>query len=133
MSDNIKLDSTGLCSLCNGVANASEQVQCSTCNNHFHVSCSSLQPGDRAATKTTVNAFNLNSTKKNFMFLCDCCLTRFELSLADTEAQRVNVFENKIANIESQLGDIKDLLTNKQNDQPAAKKSTGNAWVDKEN
>ena len=35
--------------------------------------------------------------------------------------------------MESQLGDIKDLLTNKQNDQPAAKNSTGNAWVDKEN
>ena len=133
MSEIIKLDQTGLCNLCKEVPHANEKVQCTICKNYYHASCPSLKHEDRAAAKTFVNLFNQVSTKSNFIFLCDSCLTSFELTLVGSDSQRVNALENKIANMESQLGDIKDLLTNKQETQQTVKSQTGNAWIDKEN
>ena len=45
---------------------------------------------DKVGTKSLVDYFNRSSTRKNFKFFCHFCLTKMEMDLADSEANRLN-------------------------------------------
>ena len=89
------------------------------------------------------------------MFYCDVCLTKFEVSRANTDSKRVNILEdkmngidvkintivgelNKINGIDKQLEEIKKVLTDSNGVRPAkseVKKAhhvlpTDNIWAD---
>ena len=137
MSASIKLDDKGNCTLCNKVSGPNEHVECFICKHYFHAVCSRTGSEDKVATKTTVANFLLGSTKKNFMFLCDICLTNFERNNADTDSHRINTLENKLNSMDSQLGEIKKLLSSKEtmatsnyNDQPKHNQKLNNIWFD---
>lgn len=129
MSTATKLDNSGVCNLCQTTAQANEYVQCFMCKDSFHAVCPNTPAAEKIATKTTVSSFLLNSTKSNFLFLCDCCLTKFEISLANTEAQRINELEQKFLHVDTQLSEIKTLLSAQSSKLP----ETGNPWFDKQN
>ena len=57
-----------------------------------------------------VAGFLQNSTKRNFVFLCDICLIKFEKSMVDTDAQLLNCLESKIGSMDTQLAEIKSFL-----------------------
>ena len=114
MSLNIKLDADGNCNLCNKTSLPNEDVECFMCNSHFHAICSNAKAEDKLANKSTVANFLLNSTKKNFMFLCDICLTNLERITADSDSQRINTLEKQIGGVNEQLLEIKKLLENKE-------------------
>ena len=60
-----------------------------------------------------VNNFKATSTKKNFMFLCNCCLTTLENNLADVDGQRIRKMERNMELITKELGEIKKLVSDK--------------------
>ena len=141
MSINVKLDADGNCNLCKNTSLPNEHVECFICNSSFHAVCSSINNEDKMATKTTVVNFLMSSTKKNFMFLCNICLTNLERSNADSESQRINTLESKIDSMDNHLSEIKKLLIDKgtapapeelpkETVQP--KNNTSSIWFNKE-
>ena len=117
MSDQYKLNADGNCPTCSKLSVQGEHIQCFSCNESFHAICSSASNDDKVGTKTMVTHFLLASTKNNFMFYCDKCLTEMEISKAETEERRIENLENKMIGIDKQLDEIKKLLngTNKAN------------------
>ena len=84
-----------------------------------------------------VKTFSAASTKSNFKFFCDKCLTELEISKASTEHQKINLLETKVNSMESKLDEITTLLKNNQNKQPRNSDSKptlkpNTIWQDKE-
>ena len=133
MGEQLKLNSDGSCSLCNTVPQDEENIQCFTCKSHFHCGCLSCSEDDKVGTRSLVTAFNRKSTKLNFKFYCDTCLTNLEISIANSESRRLGVVETNVASIKSELAEIKNLLV-KQNipKQETAKPHSDNIWFNKE-
>ena len=96
MTASVKLDPDGKCILCKKTSSINEHVQCIICKDNFHAVCPSVSSEDKLATKTTVQNFLLSSTKKNFAFLCDICLTKMEINTTGTDTQRINSLESKM-------------------------------------
>ena len=139
MGDQFKLDGDGNCAACGKLSLQGEHIQCFTCKDNFHVVCTAAGADDKVATKTTVSGFLLPSTKRNFMFNCDRCLTELEMRMADTESRRVDILENKMDGIDTQLAEIKKLLNTKtkatevvQGKEKVANQEKYSIWFDKE-
>ena len=71
------------------------------------------------------------STKANFLFLCDVCLTNFEISLATDDSKRVKILENKVCSMAEQLAEITSLLKASLSGDKVVKKDV-NVWADQE-
>ena len=111
--DKFKLDEDGTCGACNKLSLRGESVQCHTCKGLFHVACESAQGDDKVATKTTITNFLQPSTKDNFVFFCDRCLTEMEIRSTETEASRVTALEKRMIGVDQKLADILTLLNAK--------------------
>ena len=128
MGDQFKLDVSGNCPTCNKLATPGENINC-------HVVCGGAGPDDKVATATTVKQFLLTSTKSNFIFYCDNCLTEMEIRRADTERRRVEILENKMNGIDTQLAEIKKMLNDKADamaKETDATMSHNSIWFDKD-
>ena len=79
-----------------------------------------------------VTAVNRRSTKKNFKFYCDVCMTNLEISMADSEARRLGVVEKNVTSIKNELSEIKKLLIKQNTSKPVAKPTSDNIWFNKE-
>ena len=136
MGDQFKLDDDGNCPSCSKLSGQGEFLKCFTCKANFHVVCSVAGNDDKVATKTTISSFSLSSTKKNFVFYCDRCLTELEISLANSDEKRINVMESKMTSIEKQLSDISSMLKDKMKSETKTRKQNilpeGNIWANKE-
>ena len=113
MTASVKQDPDGKCILCKKTSSINEHVQCNMCKDNFHAVCSSVSSEDKLAMKTTVQNFLLSSTKNNFAFLCDICLTKMEINTAGTDAQCINSLESNMNAMNTQLSEIKQLLLKK--------------------
>ena len=137
MSEKYKLDPAGKCLVCEEVSTAVDNLECFLCKGVFHGACQKLGDEEKVGTKSMVNHFNRDSTKKNFKFLCDCCLTKFEIDLASSEKKRLNVVEDNITTIKSELEEIKNLLEEKSKMKPEKSSkdnyssAADNIWFDK--
>ena len=154
MAEQFKLDGHGNCTTCSKVPTAGESIQCYSCNGHFHAICNGAGPDDRVATKTMITSFLLQSTKRNFKFYCNVCLTNLEISKTETDGKRVDILEDKmndidakmnsivseltkINGIDKQLGEIKKVLTDSNAPSPKSEEKKkhrvlpeGNVWAD---
>ena len=137
MSDQLKLDDDGICPTCDNLAVSGEHVQCFSCNGSFHVACKSATGDDKVATRTTINNFLLPSTKKNFLFFCDRCVTEMEINKSESEARRIDLLERKMSGMDQKLGEIMFLLqapqraANEVATPPKPKpKANDNLWFD---
>ena len=136
MGDQFKLNQHGNCSSCGIVTITVENIQCIICKGIFHGACPNMSSDDKPGTKTLVDHFSRPSTKKNFKFFCDGCLTNFEINSADSETNRLNAVEGNISSIKAELEEIKSLLKTKAESTTAKGKSnsftpTDNIWFDK--
>ena len=135
MSANIKLQDDGKCNHCKRYSQPNEHVQSFICKENFHAVCPDTRNEVKVATKTTVINFLLDSTKRNFMFFCDICLTNFKISMAGTDDQRINLMESKMDTMDTQLTEIKNLLTTngaqlaKEESPRRAEQQKSNYWV----
>ena len=56
--------------------------------------CSQAKKEEKFATKPMSTNFNAESTKSNFKFICDSCLTKFEIDFAKSSNDRLQNVEN---------------------------------------
>ena len=106
-----ELNDAGVCTSCNELSLELELVQCGICKKKFHAICTSSSGDDKWATKSMIVTFKAASTKKNFMFLCDCCLTTLETNMADIDGQRIRKMERNMDVITKELLEIKKLVS----------------------
>ena len=112
MSDQFKIDENGNCPSCNKISAPGEHVKCYSCNKLVHVICSGASNDEKVATKTMINGYLTSSTKRNFVFYCDKCLTELEISKTQTESKRIENLEKNMFGINNQLSKIMELLSN---------------------
>ena len=83
-----------------------------------------------------ITTFLAASTKNNFKFYCDKCLTNLEISMAESETNKLNNLEKKYIGMEKKLEEIKELLLVKGDEAVIPKivmdKPVTNIWDDKE-
>ena len=134
MGDKFKLDSNGTCQSCNVVAVAAENLQCFMCKTIYHCACPEMGEDDKVGTKLLINSYNWSSTKGNFKFFCDSCVTKLEIDTLNSETNRLNNVEDNITTIKSELAEIKTLL--KQGGKQATKQGNSNTidniWFNKD-
>ena len=107
---NFELNDDGVCSSCDELSMDAELVQCAICKKKFHAVCTVAGVDDKWATKSMILTYKSPSTKKNFMFLCNCCLTTMETNMADIDGQRIWRMERNMEAITNELVEIKELL-----------------------
>ena len=106
-----ELDGGGTCTSCEEVATDMDIVKCRLCKKRFHVVCSKATKDDLWAVKSMIVTFKAASTRRNFMFLCNGCLTVMETNLADVDGQRIRQMESNMVSITKELSEIKKLVS----------------------
>ena len=105
----------GKCQTCNDdkIIIPSSIVKCFACKQSFHaLGCKDEAPG--YANMSLLTCFQRTSTRNNFLFSCDTCLTKSEMLKADKEQATYQLLHNRITQLESiimsELTDIKSQL-----------------------
>ena len=117
------------------MSTAKENTSCIRCKKIFHSACSLVEDDIKPGSKSLITAFNGPSTKRNFMFFCDACVTNFEFEEASSEDKRISIVENNVTSIKKELEEIKGLLKNQSVPKQQTKATTpanDNIWFDKE-
>ena len=99
MGDQFKLETDGTCPSCNELSNVGENLKCCMCNSIIHGLCPNMNEDDKVGTKSLINAFLRPTTRDNFRFFCDGCLTKFETYKTNDESTRLGIVENNITSI----------------------------------
>ena len=136
MADKFKIDTiSSKCMTCNEVTPVLDNLECFFCKGIFHATCPTMSDQEKVGTKSMVNSFNRASTKKNFKFFCDVCLTKFEIDLATDDSRRLNKVEENMSEVMNELRDIKKMLKEKANSNERNNKEdsqkVNNIWFDK--
>ena len=132
MSNSVKIGDDSTCGGCNITPLQDQCVQCFTCNGVFHAICAITNTETHLGSKTMVKTFLAASTKSNFKFFCDECLTILEVNLAKTESQRINGLEKQINKMENQLFEVIKLLKKNVNAPGMKEHRPASIWHDKE-
>ena len=133
MSETMKIDEGSVCSSCNNTPIAEQVVQCYLCKSHFHGVCDKAGNDLRVGSNTMVKTFLAASTKSNFKFFCDCCLTEFERKLVETQEQKITALTDKVGKMETKLDEITKLLkTQNQSKGGTQKPVVKTCWDDTE-
>ena len=114
MSDSIQVGNNGICGSCSLTPSQGQCVKCFSCKGLFHAICENTDNEARLGSKTMITTFLAVSTKNNFKFFCDKCLTNLEIGIAEGDDQKFNSLERKVNNIENKLNDIPSLLRSTQ-------------------
>ena len=99
------LDVQGKCETCLQVAKDTETIRCETCQFFYHAICNSPDGNSDAAIakKTHLGLHKQTSTKKNFMWKCDRCLTISEQNEASSVREMISQLVDRFNLFESQL------------------------------
>ena len=131
MAEAVKINEHSKCGTCDLVPPQDQIVKCFLCESVFHGYCEVTSRDGNVGTKSMLKAFSAESTKGNFKFFCDPCLTTFETDLVNTEKQKVAFLERKVESMESKLDKIMGLLEKPPAPQPPTSTSHS-AWDDKQ-
>ena len=115
------LNSNGECSNCKTVASEETTLKCEDCKKFVHAICGSEAP---YASKTFVANFNKVKVK-NFLFLCDFCLTKRENNEASTLKDQM---ENLTETVKTLVKDIQSLKSIHKTDNEVQQQEL---WSDK--
>ena len=110
MSDPYQLTSDGKCKSCNTQVEDHEILKCFKCKSNYHCLCNG---SSAICNKSLLTLYLQKSTKKNFKWFCDVCLTQLEINETETmtsHTQKVNDLENKIDMLSAQVSSITDIL-----------------------
>ena len=111
MSGPYQLTSDGKCKSCITDVEDHEILKCFRCKFNFHALC---KGSTALCNKSLLVLFHQKSTKKNFVWFCDICLTELEINETESMAshtQKVNDLENKIDLLSAQVTSITDILS----------------------
>ena len=109
MSAAIKIGPNSICTACTLTPPMNECTICYLCKETFHAVCASHEDGS-IGSKTMVKTFVAASTKANFKFFCDECLTTFERKLAETSNDKLNSLVTHVSGLEKRLTELSNKL-----------------------
>lgn len=133
MSETVKIDEGSECASCKTTPITEQVVQCFICKSYFHALCEAAGNDFKVGTQTMVKTFLAASTKSNFKFFCDGCLTEFERNLVETQDQKITVLTKKVGDMETKLDEITKLLkTPSRAKSDTQKQVTKTCWDDNE-
>ena len=137
MAEKVKIGEDSICPGCEITPPQEQCAQCFTCKSYFHGVCKGAVE-THVGTLTMVKLFLAASTKSNFKFYCDICLTNLERNLVETEDQKIETLTKEVNSMKTTLSEIvtymKTSTTNQQSKVPSlppdAQKK--NIWYDQE-
>ena len=136
MADIFKIGDDSTCQSCTKIPTQGECVKCFSCKSVFHAICENTNNDNKVATKSMIATFLTPSTKDNFQFFCNTCLTKLENSMAESETERISTLEKNFYNMEAKLDEIKEILKNKETVKTSSPKSSNavrsSIWLDKD-
>lgn len=68
----------GKCVTCESKVPSNSLIECNQCCDRFHAVCSSANRQNKICNETLLKSYSQNSTKNNFMWMCNSCLTLYE-------------------------------------------------------
>ena len=119
-----QLDLQGKCETCLATAKDTEMIRCDTCKFHFHAICDSTEgSNDGIAKKTHLGLHKQASTKKNFIWKCDRCMTISEHNEAATVKEMIQQLIERFTHLETNLpqqikASVKEEVQNIQSQTP---------------
>ena len=99
------LDPQGRCETCLSKATDAEIIRCEVCQFNFHALCNSDEGNSEEyiARKSHLNLHKQPSTKKNFMWKCNRCLTLSEENQAASVRELMSKLMERFVMLESQI------------------------------
>ena len=93
---------SGVCSTCSTTPKPEHQLKCCICQNMFHANKTCTK---QFCTDTFVVNFTAKSTKNNFSFSCDFCLTEREALMSDKYIASVIALQGRLNQLQSLFTD----------------------------
>ena len=93
MSDDFKLKDDGICNSCQRISSKNDDLTCFSCKHKYHVLCPNASADKKVASKSTVVSFLAPSTKRNFVFYCNICLTDIELDIVSDDTRKIGALQ----------------------------------------
>ena len=106
----MKIDESSECPSCKTTPIQEQVVQCFVCQNHYHAHCEAAGNDNKLGTQTMIKTFLAASTKLNFKFFCDVCLTEYERNLVETQDEKITTLTKKVGKLEGKLDEVVKLL-----------------------
>ena len=100
----------GKCNSCVGQIDDNEVMTCFRCKENFHAVCNG---SNVICNKSLLALYHQRSTKRNFVWYCDCCLTQLELVTTESQSSlspKVRDIENKLDLLTAKVSSITDIL-----------------------
>ena len=99
----------GSCVTCDNKVQCTSVITCTSCCEKFHAVCPSANKQNKICNETLLKNFSQNSTKNNFKWYCNVCLTLYEHN-------KKCGLEEKLASVLLQFGMFTDIIKNIQNE-----------------
>ena len=112
MTDQCVLADDGTCHQCELQIEDNEVIKCFNCAINFHALCK--KASNMICNKSLLATFMQKSTKRNFVWYCDKCLTDLELLRTESQVSqtsKVRDLENKIEILCAKVDSISDVLS----------------------
>ena len=103
-----QLENDGKCSTCSNLAADETIIECTRCKLLFHAVCPMLE--NEICNKSFFKIYSAKSTKRNFMWFCDACLTSFEFDSASNDTARITNLERQLNSMDTKFKEIKELI-----------------------
>ena len=101
-----QLKGDGTCSSCSIKASDDVIISCGKCKMLFHAVCSSFE--NEICTRSFFKLWK--TSKQNFIWYCNSCLTSLELDAASNDTTRINNLEQQLKSINSTFDEMKELI-----------------------
>ena len=103
---------SGTCSTCDGKVQSTAVITCKLCNDIYHAVCPRSTKQNKICNETLLKSYSQNSTKDNFMWYCDTCLTMNEHDTKCSLQEKLNAILLKFDLLSSTLNSVKNEVAN---------------------
>lgn len=129
------INGEGKCTSCSQVCSKSEILCCCSCESSFHAVCSSVDKKEYLCTTSYLKMYYSSTSKSNFKWFCDSCLTTFEVSKTATVDDRIGHLTSQVSKMVSNMNELNQTVASLQQNQLQDGKHNNDdfpqpAWVD---
>ena len=102
----------GSCATCENKVQASSIIECDSCADRFHAVCSSTTKQNKICNETLLKNYSQNSTKDNFKWYCNVCLTLYEHDKNSGLQDKLNTMMLKFEVLTNVIRDLQNEVAN---------------------
>ena len=130
--EKFQIDRDGICTSCKKSGNnlpSADIIKCKKCKCDYHALCKSVETGSAICNISLLKLFKQNSTKENFSWQCDSCLTKSEIAKASTLEGQMATLLGIVTELSREVKELKKdsaskiKLVESQNEQRTAEKT----------